>query len=91
MTEINHFEIESKVAKQEAESAKENAEADKKAIKEEADRRCNKVDREIKDKQNHAKNLEESLSERKKTAEKKILEIDTALKRIEEISKTAPQ
>ena len=78
-------------AQQEHQQAEHNAKADKEALKNEYLKRCTKVDRDVKELKFKAENLKKGLTDKKSSINKKISEIDNALKKLEEISKTSPQ
>lgn len=76
-------------AEQDVELSKQNLKADKEAIMAEAKRRCDKVDREVKEKQFIVDNLRKGLVDKRTSINKKLEAIDSALKKLEDISKSS--
>lgn len=60
-------------------------------VVDESNKYVDKVDRDLEESEMLAKNLDSNLEVKKKSINTKIITIDEALKRLEEISKTAPQ
>jgi seryl-tRNA synthetase len=76
-------------AQQEHQMASSNVKSDKEAINNNAKKLCSKVDRDVKELKFKADNLKKGLPTSKKSINEKIKEIDIALKKLEEISKSS--
>jgi seryl-tRNA synthetase len=74
---------------QDLELSQANVKADKVALSNEFKKRCDKVDRDVKEKRFKVENLKKGLKSRKDSINQKIKQIDESLKKLEEISKSS--